>query len=423
MSSSQPIQIVIVGGSWAGIAVINQLLSPFRWSKKTIQVTLIERNDSRHNTLGAFRALVDADYGDKIWIPYNNIFPKDAAHKVIQDSLAQVYHHHIVLESGSTVAFDYLVLCTGCNNPVPGKFSSFSSSAKAVELTTKIRQDLIKSKNVAVIGGGCSGVELAGEIKTTFPQKQVTLIHSTSTLIDYPEFTEAVKHLALSHLEELGVQIVLNERAVIEELDHDHPIHVGAKTIRTKSGKTIESDMQFLAAGVRTDTSYMSTLKPQGVDDFDPASLVDPETRVIKVQKTLQLADEAFPYIFAVGDCTDFSKIALATTSFATGQVAAKNILKLIDASASSSCSDIHAANKTVKLNQGWSRPEITVLTTGPRTGISNMPLFGTLFNNFFSRLVMSEDVMLRRIMRDMSITPIEAETIRLEMSEGSLKQ
>ncbi|KAF9184530.1 Apoptosis-inducing factor 2 [Haplosporangium sp. Z 767] len=423
MSSSQPIQIVIVGGSWAGIAAINQLLSPLRWSKKTIQITLIERNDSRHNTLGAYRALVDADYGDRIWIPYNNIFPKGTAHKVIHDSLAQVYHHHVVLESGNTVAFDYLVLCTGSSNPVPGKFSSFSSSLEAIELTTKARQDIIKSKNVVVIGGGCSGVELAGEIKTTFPQKQVTLIHSTSTLIDYPEFTEAVKHLALSHLEELGVQVILNERAVVEGLDHDHPIHVGTKTIRTKSGKTIESDMQFLAAGARIDTSYMSTLKPQGVDDFDPASLVDPDTHAIKVQKTLQLADMAFPYIFAVGDCTDFSKIALATTSNITGQIAAKNILKLIDASASSSYSDIYVANKVVKLNHGWSRPDITVLTTGPRTGISNIPLFGTRFNNFFSRLLMSGDVMLRRVMRDMSITPIEAEIIRSEMSKGSLKQ
>ena len=60
-----------------------------------------------------------------------------------------------------------------------------------------------------MVGGGAVGVELAGEIMNTFPEKHVTLIHSGTTLVSTnfgPKFSKKVRN----QLEQLfDVHIVL----------------------------------------------------------------------------------------------------------------------------------------------------------------------------------------------------------------------
>ncbi|KAF9419845.1 Apoptosis-inducing factor 2 [Entomortierella beljakovae] len=391
--SSQPIQVVVVGGSFAGISVINQLLTSLKSSKKNVQITLVEKHDARYHSLGAFRSLVDAEYGEKIWVPYTNLFPKDSHHRIIQDTLSQVYHHHIVLGSGKTVSFDYLVLCTGSDNPAPGKFHGITSSAEAIAITTKARADISNSKNVLVIGGGASGVELVGEIKNAYPNKNVVLIHGTSKLVDYEGYASSMKSQALKHLEGLGVKVILNEHVTIEGLDQQHSIRVGNSVIKTKSGDTVESDIQFLTVGNWVNTSYISTLKPEGNELFDSSSLVNSGKNTIKVRKTLQLADKSFPHIFAVGDCSDFSKVPTGAACSFSAPTAGKNLMHLIETSSSS---------KPAKMADASGPPAFMILATGPKTGVSSLPIFGTLFGNFFSTLLKSKDLMLGAVRTDM---------------------
>ena len=56
-----------------------------------------------------------------------------------------------------------------------------------------------------VIGGGAVGLEVAGEVATDFPEKQVTLVHSGKALLDtYPP---RLGSLVLSQLQQLGVKV------------------------------------------------------------------------------------------------------------------------------------------------------------------------------------------------------------------------
>ncbi|KAG0047983.1 hypothetical protein BGZ83_007072 [Gryganskiella cystojenkinii] len=403
-SSSSHVKVVVVGGSYAGINVIKTLLSST--SKKPLQITLVERNEARHHSMGAFRALVDPEYGDKIWVPYTNLFPKGSPHKIVRDTLSQVHDHHIILSSGQTVEFDYLVLCTGSRNPAPAKFGHVASTADAVAITNKARAELTKSKSVVILGGGACGVELAGEIKTAYPEKKVTLVQATSSLVDYPGFSQAFGASAQKHLQKLGVNVVLNERPTVEGLDINNPIQSKLVSIRTKSGEVIESDLQFLSVGITVDTSYISTLKPAGVVDFDSSSLINKERKVIKIQKTMQLADPNFPYIFAVGDCTDFSEVPMAAACSFTGPVAAKNLLLLIELAPSNSPSvkDVQAAQKKAKFGKGSMPAGLMLLATGPTTGVSSLPLFGTRFGNFFAKMLKSKDLMIGNVVSEMQI-------------------
>ncbi|KAG0263094.1 hypothetical protein BG011_009297 [Mortierella polycephala] len=383
MTITNPIKIVVVGGSFAGIAVINTLLSALGPSSKNIEITLIERRDARHHSLGAFRALINEEFHSQIWVPYTSLFPKDSPHKVIQGQLSEVHHGYIVLGTGQSIAFDYLTLCTGSSNPAPAKFN-VDFSKEAIEITNKTREDIKKSNNIVIIGGGACGVEMSGEIKTAFPEKTVTLIHASGTLIDYPGYADKLKSTALTHLQALGVDVVLNERITIEGLDYNNAIQVAPRTIHTKAGKTIESDMQFLAVGIQVDTSYMSTLRPPENSNFDPQTIINEGTHTIKVQKTFQVV--GFDHIFAVGDCSDFSKVPTAAACTYTGPTVAKNILALIEAD---------TKNKKAKLVKGSGPPAIMCLATGPTTGVTHLPLFGAKFHNFFSRAFKSKDLMI----------------------------
>ncbi|KAF9118872.1 Apoptosis-inducing factor 2 [Mortierella sp. 14UC] len=380
--TTELVKVVVVGGSFAGVAAIQTLLSSIKSGHKNIQIILIEKRDARHHPIGAFRALVDAEYAKRVWIPYTNLFPKDSHHKIIQDKVTEVHHDHVVLASGQTVAFDYLALCTGSNNPAPAKFT-VDSSKESIAITNKAREDLQKSKNVVVVGGGACGVELAGEIKTAYPDKTVTLIHATQTLVDYPGYSPVLKAGALTHLRALGVDVVLGVRAEIEGLTFQNSIQVAPRTIVTP-GKTIESDIQFLSVGIRVDTSYISTLKPANNPSFDSSTLVHADSHQIKVQKTLQVF--GFDNIFAAGDCADYSKVPTAAASGVIAPTIAKNIIALEEAKGKS---------KPAKLSHpGW-YPSVMLLATGPATGVVAMPLIGTRFSNSISKALKSKDLMI----------------------------
>ncbi|KAF9957656.1 hypothetical protein BGZ72_001570 [Mortierella alpina] len=388
MTNTEPVKVVVVGGSSAGITVIKTLLAA---NHKNLQITLIERRDARHHMLGSFRALVDEQYAGKIWIPYTNLFPKDSSHKIIQGKLTEVHLNHVVLASGETIPFNYLAICTGSTNPAPAKFN-LDSSAEAIAIADRARVDLKKSKNIVVVGGGACGVELAGEIKTAFPDKNVTLIHASPKLVDYPGFSDSFKSAALTHLKGLGVNVVLNERITIEGLDRNNAIQVAPRTIRTQAA-VIESDMQFFSVGIQVDTSYISTLKPANNASFDPQSLVNKGTNTIRVRKTMQLVD--FDHIFAVGDCSDFSKVPTGAAISFAGPSAGKNILALISA---------EEKHKPAKLANGSVAPNMMVLATGPTTGVFSVTFLGSWFSNFFSRLIKSKDLMVGMINSEMNI-------------------
>ncbi|KAF9582665.1 hypothetical protein BGW38_010918 [Lunasporangiospora selenospora] len=398
--SDAPIKIVVVGGSYAGITVIKQLLSSSKASQRPIQIILVDKRDARHHSLGAFRAVVDGEFGDRIWISYKKLFSPDSLHKVIQGQLKQVHLHHIVLASGEEVGFDYLVLCTGSSNPSPAKFNDINSSRQAIEITNQVRKDLEKHQNIVVIGGGACGVELAGEIKSAYgDQKTVSLIHASSKLVDYPGYGAKFKAHAHKHLESLGAHVYLNERVAIEGLTFEDSIQVAPRTVRLSTGKVIESDMQFLCAGNKVDTSYILTLKPETpVGGYNAETLIDPNTQTIKVKKTGQVDCPGLEHIFAVGDCSNIAKVATAAACSYTCPTVAKNIIAVANFGKGTT------HGRKPALSNVQLPPAIMCLATGPTTGVVELPLLGTIGSNFISRAFKSKDFMIGRTMTEMNI-------------------
>ena len=128
---------------------------------------------------------------------------------------------------------------------------------------------------VVVIGGGASGVEAAGEIKTCWPQFAVTML-STGRCASFK--AAAVERAMRRELLRLGVELC----------DQEGAAEVLPTSVLTTTGRRIEHDICICAAGLRS-----SGLAGTGglAVDAKGRILVDPLLRSV-----------SHPHVFAAGD-------------------------------------------------------------------------------------------------------------------------
>lgn len=192
------------------------------------------------------------------------------------------------------IHLNYLVIVTGSSYAFPGKIAEAEIS-KGLNLYDNIRAKLQQSHDILIIGGGPVGIELAGEIGTDFPDKNVTLVHSQPTLL-YPNiFQEKVYAGSQEQLEKLGVKIILNDRIELPNNKDSNYIE-GKKTYTTQKTRTnITADLAFVCTGARINNKSLlnSPLK----------SKINSETGRMIVNNYLQV--DGYENIFAIGDISN----------------------------------------------------------------------------------------------------------------------
>lgn len=122
--------------------------------------------------------------------------------------------------------YDYAVLATGKRRSWPVAPRAYSKAAFLLDSETQLR-NLSRAQRIAVVGGGAVGVEMAGEIKRTWPESLVTLIHSRPSLLSSEPLPAEFKETTLKILEESGVQSKLSCRVIdIRKMkaDNDQPV-------------------------------------------------------------------------------------------------------------------------------------------------------------------------------------------------------
>lgn len=237
--------------------------------------------------------------------------------------------------------FDYLILACGAQHSYFGhpEWEDFAPGLKTLEQATEIRRrillafekaenelDLEKQKNLltfAVVGGGPTGVELAGAIadisrtvlvrdfKRIDPsQSRVLLIEAGPRILS--SFTEKLSQRAQQDLHQMGVEIRCQSR--VEKIDADG-IQIGTEHVPAKT--------VFWAAGVQASRIQ-----------FSESIELDRAGRV-KVNNDFSVP--GFPEIFVVGDmCSkeiEAGKIlpGLAPVAKQSGQYVAQVIKKRIE--------------------------------------------------------------------------------------------
>lgn len=170
-----------------------------------------------------------------------------------------------------------------------------TESSKAIDLYNTLQAKIVRSQQILIIGGGPVGVELAGEIATDFPDKEVTLVHSQPTLLQPNVFKDKIYRCTQEDLEKLNIKIILNDRIELPNKQHLNYIEGKKNYVTEKTRTNITADLTFICTGARTNTKSLlnSPLK----------SKINPQTGRIIVNNYLQV--DGFENIFAIGDICD----------------------------------------------------------------------------------------------------------------------
>jgi NADH dehydrogenase len=324
-------RVAVVGGGFAGINAAMAL------GKLPVDVTVIDRRN--HHTFQPllYQVALAVLSPAQIAQPIRTIVSKNTNTQVLMEEVVSIDTGacRLKLGSGAAIDYDYLVLGTGATHSYFGheEWAKFAPGLKTVEDATEIRRRVLLAFELAerhklehgwhpplnfiLIGGGPTGVELAGAVSDIArlymrhdfrhidPAKaRVLLIEGSPRVL--PTFPEDLSAKALKQLQEIGVE-VWNNRHVTE---------VGAGYVKI-GDERIEATVILWAAGVAT--------SPLGRMLGSP---VDKRGAVIVDQ---QLNPQGLPDVFVCGDLAHFEQDGhpvpgVAQPAMQMGRFAAKAI-------------------------------------------------------------------------------------------------
>jgi NADH dehydrogenase FAD-containing subunit len=166
-----------------------------------------------------------------------------------------------------------------------------------------VHQHLVEAARVAVIGGGPAGVEIASELCEEYPNKEVYLFHSGTSIL--PRLPEFAQETAMAHLLQYkNLRLRFNER--ISNISN-----TGGVT--TNLGTHYDTGVAYICSGLHPNSSFIQIENPP----------VNPDG-TIKVDKHFQV--EGLKKVFAMGDVAGTGEEFLAGNAFKHAKVVATNI-------------------------------------------------------------------------------------------------
>jgi NADH dehydrogenase len=333
-SSVRP-RVVVIGGGFGGLHTALGL------ADQPVDVTIVDRrNYHLFQPLLYQVALAVLSPGD-IAQPIRSIVRHHSNIQVLMDEVTgfDVPQHRVQLKSGTQLEFDYLVLATGATHSYFGKdeWAAYAPGLKTLEDAVEIRRRVLLAFELAeremmetgkhpaldfvVIGGGPTGVELAGAIS------DIARLYMTRDFrhID-PSMAKVMILEGSPHI--LGVYPEDLQRSAIKQLEH-----LGV-TIRTGAHVTDVQPGYVMVGDERVDS--VCTLWAAGVQASPLGKMLGVETDkkgCVPVDQYLNPA--GLPNVFVCGDLAHVTQDGkqvpgVAQPAMQMGDYAAKRIRELV---------------------------------------------------------------------------------------------
>ena len=296
-------RVVIIGGGFGGITAAKAL------KRANVLVTLIDRTNHFIFQPLLYQVATAALAPNEITAPIRWILRHHRNTEVLMAEVREIDPAKRVVRVDDglrEIPYDYLIVATGSRHAYFGhnEWEPYAPGLKAIEDATEIRRRFLLAFELAektdderereeyltfaIVGGGPTGVELAGALpfiarKTLAPdfrridasKARVVLIEAGPRIL--PSFPEDLAAHAARDLKDLGVEVMVN--CAVTGVDADG-VRMGAESIRAKT--------VFWAAG--------NNASPVG--EF----LGGPLDRAGRVQVSPDLSVPGHPEIFVVGD-------------------------------------------------------------------------------------------------------------------------
>ncbi|HEX3760115.1 MAG TPA: NAD(P)/FAD-dependent oxidoreductase [Kofleriaceae bacterium] len=297
--------VVVIGGGFGGLAAVQGL------ARAPVNVTLIDRRNHHLFQPLLYQVATAALNPSDIAYPIRGVLAHQRNARVLLASATTIdtANRRVALDDGG-LEYDYLVVATGATHSYFGHddWAHTAPGLKSVEDALEIRRRIFLAYEAAereadparqrewlmfvVVGGGPTGVELAGalgeiglqtlahDFRTVDPtQVRVALFESKDRILGtYPDQLSAAAQRALArrHVDvRLRTQVIAVDPHGVTVRCGDHEEHVGARTV-------------LWAAGVRA-SSLAATL---GV----------PRDRSGRVEVLPDLSVPGHPEVFVIGD-------------------------------------------------------------------------------------------------------------------------
>ena len=322
-------KVVILGGGFGGLAAARALY-------KSAEVTVVDRHNFQTFLPLLYQVSTAGLAADHVAYPIRGALRKTNI-KFRMGSPISIDHKNkeVKLDSSEVLKFDHLIVALGSVSAdfgIPG-VTEFALGMKTVHEALTIRAEIMRrfedlcrfedetKLSISVIGGGPTGVEMAGAIAELIrgPLKsdqanaaahiQVSLIEAGPRLL--PPFAPSLSERTKKDLEKLGVKVLLN--TAVKAIEH--------RKIILKDNSVLSSEITIWAAGVK------------GSDAMAQLNLPTNGNRVA-VEPTMQVKN--YPYIWALGDIAgalgkDGRPLPMvAPVAIQQGKFIAKQIARLI---------------------------------------------------------------------------------------------
>ena len=265
MPEQQPPRVVIVGAGFGGIELAKALRNA------PAEILIVDRNNYHNFQPLMYQVATGGLEPDSIAYPVRRIF---RTYRNVSFRMAEVgrvdWQRSRLFTSIGTIPYDYLVIATGSQTNyfnfegVKDRLLTLKGLPDALNIRSYVYQNLEKAianysgepleeiMNVAIVGGGPAGIELAGAlaemklhvIPKDFPdldtgKMSINLYQAGDRVLN--AMSEDASAKALAYLREMGVNVKLNARVAAYEQDE----------VRLEDGTRFPTDTVIWTAGVQ----------------------------------------------------------------------------------------------------------------------------------------------------------------------------
>jgi len=295
-------RIVIIGAGFAGLKLARKLMG------SSYQVLLLDKNNYHQFQPLFYQVATSGLEPSAISFPLRKVFhnSKNIIFRMAEAEMIDQNSNRIYTNVGY-IDYDYLILAMGADTNYFGleNIEKYSTPVKTVSEALFIRNKIISNyetainigeekerkpiMNVVIVGGGPTGVELAGAVaelrnnvfpkdypELNFKNMKVVLIEAGTHLLS--SMSEQAKTKARTYLEKLGVVLMTDTQV----LDYD------GNKVDLKGKESIETKTLLWAAGI----------KPNHIEGIKESQTL-PNGRMI-VDEFNRLKESE--HIFALGD-------------------------------------------------------------------------------------------------------------------------
>lgn len=286
---SNTIDVVVIGGGYAGVMAANRLTQ-----RDDVSVTVINPRSAfvprlrLHQLVGGTHDAV---------VDYRDVLAEDV--RLVVDSATRIdaAERTVALAEGAPLGYDYLIYAVGSGSAgpqVPGvaEFAYPIATLEAAQRVRSVLWDMPGTAAVTVVGGGPTGIETAAELAER--GRAITLVCGG---VLGPYLHPRARRTARKYLAELGVEVLEGPGASVAAVTRE--------AVELADGRTLASAVTLWTAGF-------------GVPDLATRSglRTDAAGRLLTDETLTSIDDER---IIAAGDASAPSDLPFRMSAYAAG--------------------------------------------------------------------------------------------------------